>query len=75
MKNVFLYLIKAVASMYFVIFIVAAIDIVAAMLTNKTESLILGFRADLFSLLLTLITLIGLSFIISIPVKPKKPTN
>ena len=75
MKNVFLYLIKAVASMYFVIFIVAAIDITLAILNGKAESLVLGFTADLFSLILSLIVIVALSFIISIPVKPKKPTN
>lgn len=75
MKNVFLYLIKAIAALYFFIFIVAAIDITLAILNGKAESLVLGFTADLFSLFLSIILVIGLSFIISIPVKPKKPTN
>ena len=74
MKSFFLYFIKAIAALYFVIFIVAVIDIVAAMLNNKTESLILGFTADIFSLSLSILILIALSFIISIPVK-SKPTN
>lgn len=75
MKNVFLYLIKAIAALYFVVFIVAAIDITLAILNGKAESLVLGFTADLFSLFLSVILVLGLSFIISIPVKPTKPTN
>lgn len=70
MKNVFLYLIKAIAALYFVVFIVAAIDITLAILNGKAESLVLGFTADLFSLILSLIVIVALSFIISIPVKP-----
>ena len=75
MKNVFLYLIKAIAALYFFIFVVAVIDIILAMINGKTEGLVLGFTADLFSLFLSIILVIGLALIISIPVKPTKPTN
>ena len=75
MKNVFLYFIKAIAALYFVIFVVAVIDIILAMINSKAEGLVLGFTADLFSLFLSIILVIGLALIISIPVKPTKPTN
>lgn len=75
MRNVFIYLIKSIAVLYFFIFIVAAMDITLAILNGKAESLVLGFTADLFSLILSLIVIVALSFIISIPVKPKNPTN
>ena len=75
MKRIFLYLIKAIASLYFFIFVVAAIDISIAMINGKDESQILGFTADLFSLFISVIIISGLAFIISIPVKPAKPTN
>lgn len=75
MKRVFLYFIKAVATLYFFIFVVAAIDIMLALATDKTESLVLGFTADLFSLFISVIVVSALAFIISIPVKPAKPTN
>lgn len=75
MKRFFLYLIKAIAALYFFIFVVAAIDISLAILNGKVESLVLGFTADLFSLFMSVIVVSGLAFIISIPVKPAKPTN
>jgi hypothetical protein len=74
MKNVFLYFIKAIAALYFVIFIVAEIDILLAMLNGEPEGLVLGFTADLSSLFFSAIVIIGLGFIISVPVK-QKPTN
>jgi len=70
MRNVFIYLIKSIAVLYFFIFVVAVIDVLLAMINGKAESLVLGFTADLFSLILSLIVIVALSFIISIPVKP-----
>lgn len=63
-------MVKAVAALYFVVFIVAAIDIIFAILTDKDVSQVLGFTADLFSLFLSVLIISILAFVISIPVKP-----
>lgn len=74
MKNVFLYFIKAIAALYFVIFIVAVIDIILAMINGEPVGLVLGFTSDFLTLFLSITLVIASAIIISVPVK-QKPTN